>query len=255
LKNFLILSDRKALKTSKQILKCVFNYADFISNFPLLILYPAGPGFLFKTSHIGFEPIERHTNNQLHNFIKSRMSYFTIQFLNNSIGPILQGLALVLVDHCVYFVAASLRNQHVFLIHCGLLSSLRLVFSNAHQALGNYRNDIAYTAALKSTLAWAPIVLAQGNYRHDIAYTAALKSTQSLIPVLLAQGSYRYDIAYTAALKSIQTLAKGSYRQDIAYTGALKSVPLNPTLNQKTGATHPLVAPVFCFERLQGVTA
>jgi hypothetical protein len=136
------------------------------------------------------------------------MSYSIIQFLNNSMGPILQGLAL-----------------------------------------GNYRHDIAYTAALKSTLAWAPIVLAQGNYRHDIAYTAALKSTQTT-PLSLAQGSYRYDIAYTAALKSIQTLAKGSYRQDIAYTGALKSVPHGLNLDQKTGATHPIVAPVFCFNRI-----
>jgi len=213
------------------------------------------------------------------------MSYSIIQFLNNSMGPILQGLVLVLVDHCVYCVtfvsqscvAASLsptgsfiyndqrskirlHNQHVFFrnaakqIHCGLLSSLRLVSSNAHQALGNYRNDIAYTAALKSTLSWAPVALPQGNYRHDIAYTAALKSIQTT-PVSLAQGSYRYDIAYTAALKSIQTLAKGSYRQDIAYTGALKSTPHDLNSDQKTGATHSIVAPVFCFKTQQGVAA
>jgi hypothetical protein len=39
---------------------------------------------------------------------------------------------------------------------------------------------------------------ALGSYRHDVAYTAALKSQT------LALGSYRYDIAYTGALKSVQ---------------------------------------------------
>ncbi len=62
-------------------------------------------------------------------------------------------------------------------------------------------------------------VLPLGNYRNDIAYTGALKSTQAL-PL----GNYRNDIAYTGALKSIQVQALGSYRQDIAYTGALKSI-------------------------------
>lgn len=41
---------------------------------------------------------------------------------------------------------------------------------------------------------------ALGTYRHDVAYTAALKSgTQAL-------GSYRYDIPYTGALKSVQQI-------------------------------------------------
>jgi hypothetical protein len=42
---------------------------------------------------------------------------------------------------------------------------------------------------------------ALGTYRHDVAYTAALKSQCH------ALGSYRYDIAYTGALKSVQQAA------------------------------------------------
>jgi|GEM_PF-4914307 hypothetical protein len=59
---------------------------------------------------------------------------------------------------------------------------------------------------------------ALGTYRHDVAYTAALKSEQAL-----ALGSYRHDVAYTAALKSVQAHALGNYRHDVAYTAALKS--------------------------------
>lgn len=80
-------------------------------------------------------------------------------------------------------------------------------------ALGNYRHDVAYTAALKS-----PQALPLGNYRNDVAYTAALKSEQAL-PL----GNYRHDVAYTAALKSGQALPLGSYRHDVAYTAALKT--------------------------------
>lgn len=60
--------------------------------------------------------------------------------------------------------------------------------------------------------------LALGSYRQDVAYTAALKSTQAL-----ALGSYRQDVAYAAALKSVQVHALGNYRQDLSYTAALKS--------------------------------
>ncbi len=60
--------------------------------------------------------------------------------------------------------------------------------------------------------------LALGSYRQDVAYTAALKSVQ-----VLALGNYRQDVAYTAALKSSQVHALGSYRQDLSYTAALKS--------------------------------
>jgi hypothetical protein len=42
-----------------------------------------------------------------------------------------------------------------------------------------------------------PQAHALGTYRHDVAYTAALKSCQTH-----ALGSYRHDVAYTAALKS-----------------------------------------------------
>jgi hypothetical protein len=38
---------------------------------------------------------------------------------------------------------------------------------------------------------------ALGTYRHDVAYTAALKPSQ-----IHALGSYRHDVSYTAALKS-----------------------------------------------------
>lgn len=79
--------------------------------------------------------------------------------------------------------------------------------------LGNYRHDVAYTAALKSGQ-----TLPLGSYRHDVAYTAALKSEQAL-PL----GNYRHDVAYTAALKSGQALPLGNYRHDVAYTAALKS--------------------------------
>jgi hypothetical protein len=47
-----------------------------------------------------------------------------------------------------------------------------------------------------------PQALALGSYRHDVAYTAALKSCQSH-----ALGSYRHDVAYTAALKSTPNLS------------------------------------------------
>jgi hypothetical protein len=63
-----------------------------------------------------------------------------------------------------------------------------------------------------------PQALALGSYRNDVAYTGALKSIQAL-PL----GSYRQDVAYTAALKSSQQHALGNYRQDVAYAAALKS--------------------------------
>lgn len=46
--------------------------------------------------------------------------------------------------------------------------------TQAH-ALGTYRHDVAYTAALKSQ------IHALGSYRHDIAYTGALKSAQHML--------------------------------------------------------------------------
>ena len=46
-----------------------------------------------------------------------------------------------------------------------------------------------------------PQAHALGTYRHDVAYTAALKSCQTH-----ALGSYRHDVAYTAALKSSSAL-------------------------------------------------
>jgi hypothetical protein len=63
-----------------------------------------------------------------------------------------------------------------------------------------------------------PQALALGSYRNDVAYTGALKSIQ-----VLPLGSYRQDVAYTAALKSSQQHALGNYRQDVAYAAALKS--------------------------------
>lgn len=84
-----------------------------------------------------------------------------------------------------------------------------------------------------------PQALALGSYRHDVAYTAALKSTQ-----IHALGSYRHDVAYTAALKSGQTQALGSYRHDVAYTAALKSSSALQICPKFTGAEH-CSAPVF----------
>lgn len=51
------------------------------------------------------------------------------------------------------------------------LTQNRMMDTQAH-ALGSYRQDVAYTAALKSQC------LALGSYRYDIAYTGALKSVQ-----------------------------------------------------------------------------
>jgi hypothetical protein len=80
---------------------------------------------------------------------------------------------------------------------------------------------------------------ALGSYRHDVAYTAALKSAQTH-----ALGSYRHDVAYTAALKSVQTSALGNYRHDVAYTAALKSSFAIHEELLFTGVEHCL-APVF----------
>jgi hypothetical protein len=120
-------------------------------------------------------------------------------------------------------------------------------------ALGNYRHDVAYTAALKSSQA-----LPLGNYRHDVAYTAALKSEQSL-PL----GNYRHDVAYTAALKSGQALPLGNYRHDVAYTAALKTAPVSGSTHQGgisfgalkidhsfTGVEHCLAPVFFWIERV-----
>jgi hypothetical protein len=84
--------------------------------------------------------------------------------------------------------------------------------------------------------------LALGSYRHDVAYTAALKSCQ-----IHALGSYRHDVAYTAALKSGQTHALGSYRHDVAYTAALKSSAALQIVPKFTGVEHCL-APVFFLD-------
>lgn len=54
------------------------------------------------------------------------------------------------------------------------------------------------SAQNSTTRKLAPQAHALGSYRHDVAYTAALKSQ------VRALGSYRYDIAYTGALKSVQ---------------------------------------------------
>ena len=82
---------------------------------------------------------------------------------------------------------------------------------------------------------------ALGSYRHDVAYTAALKSVQ-----VLPLGSYRNDVAYTAALKSIQTHALGSYRQDVSYTAALKSTQaIQPT--EKFTDVEPSLSSVIFF--------
>ena len=82
--------------------------------------------------------------------------------------------------------------------------------------------------------------LALGSYRHDLAYTAALKSLQAL-----ALGSYRNDVAYAAALKSIQTLALGNYRNDLSYTAALKSIPGNNHHKKFTDVEHGLASVIF----------
>lgn len=100
-------------------------------------------------------------------------------------------------------------------------------------ALGSYRHDVAYTAALKSGQA-----LALGSYRHDVAYTAALKSVQTH-----ALGNYRHDVAYTAALKSAQALShqggnsfKGQLTEDLSITGVEQC--LAPVIFLAEGAQH-----------------
>ncbi|MEM0952430.1 MAG: hypothetical protein AAGI66_09870, partial [Cyanobacteria bacterium P01_H01_bin.74] len=98
---------------------------------------------------------------------------------------------------------------------------------------------------------YAKQVLALGSYRHDVAYTAALKSV-SKKPTALPMGTYRHDVAYTAALKSVspQGLALGTYRHDVAYTAALKSIQtlFNPMIQKITGVDHAGSIPViFCF--------
>ncbi len=95
-----------------------------------------------------------------------------------------------------------------------------VTLANQHSqaaALGSYRHDVAYTAALKSVQA-----LALGSYRNDVAYTAALKS----VVVTHALGNYRHDVAYTAALKSAQALShqggksfQGQPIEDSQFTG------------------------------------
>jgi hypothetical protein len=81
---------------------------------------------------------------------------------------------------------------------------------------------------------------ALGSYRHDVAYAAALKSVQTL-----ALGSYRHDVAYTAALKSTQAHALGSYRQDVSYTAALKSAQGVQIIQKFTDVEHCLASVIF----------
>ncbi|WP_373533285.1 hypothetical protein [Vampirovibrio sp.] len=101
-----------------------------------------------------------------------------------------------------------------------------------------------------------PQALALGSYRNDVAYTGALKSIQAL-PL----GSYRQDVAYTAALKSSQQHALGNYRQDVAYAAALKSGQFSGATPQGgisfgvltiefsiTGAKHDLAPVSFGME-------
>lgn len=109
----------------------------------------------------------------------------------------------------------------------------------------------------------APQAHALGNYRHDVAYTAALKSVQAL-----ALGSYRHDVAYAAALKSEQQHALGNYRNDVAYAAALKSGSVSSFATQgvigfgaeiqdflSTGAEHGLAPVIFWDEsRVFGVS-
>ena len=94
---------------------------------------------------------------------------------------------------------------------------------------------------LYSTANPEPQAHAMGTYRHDVAYTAALKSSQHL-----ALGNYRHDVAYTAALKSSNNHALGSYRHDVAYTAALKSASNVQDYPKFTGVEQCL-APVIFF--------
>lgn len=87
-------------------------------------------------------------------------------------------------------------------------------------ALGNYRQDLAYTAALKSTQA-----LALGNYRQDLSYTAALKSSspatsiQGIIPVFEVSNPFQCTGVEHCLAPVIFWESWGLTRERLGYVG------------------------------------